>query len=132
MDNYINLSKILIDRGFNICIIGGNDERMAGEQIMKLIGENAINLCGQLNLIESMKLFEKCSLYIGNDTGPMHMAGLLNRPIVALFSKHTNPGKFSPMSSNNFIIRSEGDSINNIKMQDVLKGVNKILDLNYE
>jgi len=132
IENYIELSKILIDNGLTIYIIGGRDEKEAGEEMIKLIGNNAINLCGQLTLVESAKLFEKCSLYIGNDTGPMHIAGLLNRPTVALFSKHSNPGKFSPMGNNNFIIRNEGDSINNISIPNVLKGVDKIFNINYE
>tara|TARA_B100000287_G_C20660606_1_gene789994 strand:- start:1016 stop:2056 length:1041 start_codon:yes stop_codon:yes gene_type:complete len=132
LQNYIELSKILINNGLYIYIIGSEEERKIGNQIVKSIGKNSFNLCGKFTLIESVKLFERCALYIGNDTGPMHIAGLLNKPLVALFSKHSNPGKFYPMGDNNYIIRNEGDSIDNINISAVLKGINKFLKVKYE
>ena len=57
LDNYVELSKVLINNGFHIYVIGGNDEKKEGEEMIKRIQKNATNLCGELTLIESVKLF---------------------------------------------------------------------------
>lgn len=129
--NYVQLSKILVNNGKKIVIIGSHEEYDIGQTLMEDIGSLTNNLCGTLNIVELCKLFDESEMYIGNDTGPMHVAGLLDIPSVALFSRHSNPGKFYPMGEKIYIIRNQSSSIDSISVDEVLKGVNSILGTNY-
>lgn len=64
-------------------ITGGTDEtglfgRFSGRA-------DTVNLVGKLNIKELGALIEMCKVYISNDTGPMHIAAVLKRPLVAIF-----------------------------------------------
>ncbi len=63
-------------------LTGGKDE--AG-LVKRLEGKDVINLAGRLNIKELGALIKRCSLFISNDTGPMHIAAILRTPLVAIF-----------------------------------------------
>jgi heptosyltransferase-2 len=53
--------------------------------ICKGMPERVINLAGKTSLRELMALINSCSIFLTNDSGPMHIAAALNVPLVALF-----------------------------------------------
>ena len=59
------------------------------------VSEGAIDLCGQTDLKQLAALIEGASLVIANDSGPMHIAAALGRPLVTLFGP-TNPVRTGP------------------------------------
>jgi ADP-heptose:LPS heptosyltransferase len=65
-------------------VIGGRAEARAGQLITKS-GMQTLNLAGRLSLHELAALLSKASLYIGNDSGPTHLAAALGVPCIALF-----------------------------------------------
>lgn len=58
-------------------------------------GGFVINLCGETSLKELAALIEGAKAVVSNDSGPMHIAAALNRPLVALFGP-TDPSKTGP------------------------------------
>ena len=66
-------------------LLGGPEERAAGEQLAQALpAGKAVNLAGQAALPVSEALVARSVLYIGNDTGLLHMAAALQRPIVEI------------------------------------------------
>jgi hypothetical protein len=61
------------------------------------MGERAVNLCG-LKVRENAALIEAAALFIGHDSGPMHMAAAVGTPLVAVFSRLWVRGIWYPMS----------------------------------
>ncbi len=57
--------------------------------------ERVVNLAGKTNLRELMALIQSCSIFLTNDSGPMHIAAALNKPLLALFGS-TNEIKTGP------------------------------------
>lgn len=55
----------------------------------------AINLAGRTNLRELVALLERADIVIANDSGPMHIAAALGRPLVTVFGP-TNPVRTGP------------------------------------
>jgi len=53
--------------------------------ICKDMPERVINLAGKTSLRELMALIQLCSIFLTNDSGPMHIAAALNVPLLALF-----------------------------------------------
>jgi lipopolysaccharide heptosyltransferase I len=64
----------------------------------------ALDLTGKTNLRQLVALLERADLVIGNDTGPMHIAAALDRPIVALYGP-TNPDYTGPYGRLNTVVR---------------------------
>jgi ADP-heptose:LPS heptosyltransferase len=59
-------------------------------------GIPGLNLIGQTNFFELAAVIARASLAIGNDTGPMHLAGALGIPSVVLFSGASDPALTAP------------------------------------
>ena len=59
-------------------VIGGPEDAAAGEQL------NALNLAGKLTLRESAAVMELCTLFIGNDSGPKHIAAAMQTPVIEI------------------------------------------------
>ncbi len=62
-----------------------------------------VNLAGKTNLKEAIAVISRCSLFISNDSGLMHVAGALNIPTVAIFGS-TNPVTTSPVGERSIVI----------------------------
>jgi lipopolysaccharide heptosyltransferase II len=78
-----------------IVLIGANEDRIAEEKILKECKRTAHSLVGKLNLREVRELIDQSSLFVGPDSGPMHIAASTSTPIVALFGP-TLPANFAP------------------------------------
>ena len=59
---------------------------------------------GYLSPIGSAALIEDSSLFVGVDSGPMHIASFVGTPVVALFGP-TDPAKVGPYCSRKIVIR---------------------------
>ncbi|MCP4392973.1 MAG: glycosyltransferase family 9 protein [Alphaproteobacteria bacterium] len=94
-------------------IIGGNDSIEHGITLKDSIGTSCVDITGKATLSQTLTILEACSLYIGNDTGPLHMAASVQTPIVGLFchpiegdkSHHNSPTRFGPWMVKNKTIQ---------------------------
>lgn len=68
-----------------VVLIGGSREVPAAEQVMSLVGEGISDLTGRLSIQETCALLERADVVVTTDSGPLHLAGALNRPTVGLF-----------------------------------------------
>jgi lipopolysaccharide heptosyltransferase II len=89
-----------------ILVLGGPDEAETAEKLQKLVGDGAllVNVVGRTNILETAALIERCDMFVGNDSGPMHIAAAMGTPAVAVFGPsntrawgpYTLPGERSP------------------------------------
>ena len=124
---YADLSKKVLNLGYNPVIIGGNDEKNIAMNI-QAINPNVINLVGQTSLAELAEISRLCKLAIGNDTGPMHLIKECSKgsaKIVVLFGSDSNPDLCAPRGSKVKILRK--DSIFNISVKSVCLAANLTL-----
>jgi heptosyltransferase II len=89
------IKKIQESCGAKFVITGDQDEAELGDRINKESGAGVINLAGKLTLSQLGALLARCALYITNDTGTMHVAAVLQTPLIAIFgSSHLK--RFDP------------------------------------
>jgi len=78
-----------------IALSGGPGDRHLAQAILRAGPVGMLDTVGKLSLRESAGLIAASSVFIGGDTGPMHMAVALGTPLVALFGA-ADPGRTGP------------------------------------
>ena len=92
-DKIIELIQ-LIDRP--VVLLGGTEDRAAGDRIVSAIGERVFNSCGAFSLHQSASLIKQAEKVISHDTGLMHIAAALKRPVISLWFATTPEIGFAP------------------------------------
>jgi heptosyltransferase III len=59
-------------------------------------GGAAVNLCGRLSPRESAAVFARARIFVGHDSGPMHLAAAVQTPCVAIFAARNKPRMWFP------------------------------------
>ena len=96
------LAKKFPDARF--AVLGGKDDQPLGEKIFQAAPEKILNLFGATTLPEMIEWVRRCDLLVTNDTGPMHVAAALGKPIVALFGP-TAPRRTGPYGQLENVLR---------------------------
>jgi ADP-heptose:LPS heptosyltransferase len=87
-------------------IFGGPEDRAVGERLLSAAGRG-YNAAGALTLRGSVAALRRCALYLGNDTGTMHLAAAAGTPCVVLFSAREWPGMWLPYGVRHQILRTQ-------------------------
>ncbi len=96
VENFVELAKLMRTMSaLQFVILGSADERALGQAIASANPGRCLNLAGQTTLWEMIEWVRRGRLVISNDTGPMHVAAALGRPLIALFGP-TNPRHTGP------------------------------------
>jgi heptosyltransferase-2 len=77
-------------------LMGGPQDRSIADAIRARCTVPVLDLIGQTTLQELPACLERCAVVVSNDTGPMHIAAAVGRPIVALFGPTTPEMGFAP------------------------------------
>ncbi len=67
-------------------------------------GGPVLNLCGRLTPRESAAAFARARLFVGHDSGPMHLAAAVGTPCVAIFAARNLPRQWFPYGSGHRIL----------------------------
>lgn len=87
-----------------VVLIGGSTDMELCHRIIEKTGVTAINLAGQLNLLESAYLMSKATMNYVNDSGPLHLASAMNAPVTAFFCSTVPSFGFGPLSDDSKIL----------------------------
>jgi heptosyltransferase II len=97
LPHFAALARALVDQGRQVWILGSAKDQAAGDTIARLAGPQVHNLCGQTALGDAVDLLDLCAAAVTNDSGLMHVAAALDKPLVALFGSST-PDHTPPLS----------------------------------
>jgi lipopolysaccharide heptosyltransferase II len=85
-------------------ILGDAEDKPSGDIISRVLPERCLNLCGETSLPEMVEWLRLCDLMVTNDTGPMHVAAALGKPLIALFGP-TEPRRTGPYGQLENVLR---------------------------
>lgn len=91
--------------GMRSVVTGGPRDADLGEQVVRSSGGAAVSLAGRTSVREYAALAGLARAFVGNDSGPMHIAAARGTPVVALFGP-TTPERFAPRGAKRRIIWS--------------------------
>ncbi len=87
-------------------VFGSGGDRPSAAEVQKNSRHRLIDISGKTNLREAIALISRCSVFISNDSGLMHVSGALGVPTVAIFGS-TNPTTTSPAGQKSVVIHHD-------------------------
>ncbi|HWI56287.1 MAG TPA: lipopolysaccharide heptosyltransferase II [Bacillota bacterium] len=80
---------------YRFAVLGGAEDAPLGERICRAAPQRCLDLTGKLSLLEMIECLRLSEAMVTNDTGPMHVAAALGKPVVALLGP-TEPCRTGP------------------------------------
>ncbi|MFQ5900526.1 MAG: lipopolysaccharide heptosyltransferase II [Thermodesulfobacteriota bacterium] len=91
-----------------VMIFGTSDDLDLCREVSEGMRYPSHNMAGMTGLREFMALVDHCSLFLTNDSGPMHIAGALDTPLIAIFGS-TDSIATGPMGERSIVIKKDVD-----------------------
>lgn len=101
---YARLAQQLVGAGYQVWLLGSPNDKAVGEEIQRACATICQNLCGKTDLSEAIDLLACAQLVVTNDSGLMHIAAALDKPLFAIYGS-SSPGFTPPMSDHAQIIK---------------------------
>ena len=150
--NFVKLIKMLLKerklgKKKSIVFFGSSKDLKNIKKITKHLKKFRVrNLCGKLNLIQVAAHLNKCKIFVGNDSGLMHIASAVGVPTLGLFGPSL-ASRYAPKGNNAYYIRTKKtfnqltgaknfdwntkkNLMNSLSVKSVFKKIKKILASN--
>jgi ADP-heptose:LPS heptosyltransferase/GT2 family glycosyltransferase len=107
-EHFAALADLLIEKhGVNVLLIGGPDEiELAQEVLDKIVQRDAVvSVTGKTSLAELTQLLACCALYVGNNSGPKHIAAAIGAPTIGVHSGVIDSAEWAPIGKRALALR---------------------------
>jgi heptosyltransferase-2 len=101
---YAELARHYLDQSWQVWLFGSTKDREACAAINRQADERCSDLSGRTSLAQAVALLSLADGVVSNDSGLMHVAAALQRPLVAVYGS-TDPAFTPPLNSNSRIVR---------------------------
>jgi ADP-heptose:LPS heptosyltransferase len=115
---WIEVINILSQKGFNCVLLGAKWEM---EVLNKMAGKCKITpklFIAKNGILSVAAFLKKCSLFVGIDSGPMHLAAAVGTKCIGIFG-HTDPMQIGPMPLKRHVIIKK-DDISQVAAEDIV------------
>jgi heptosyltransferase-2 len=95
--HFAALARLVATPQNPVWLIGSDKDAVVGDEIAAAAGGAALNLCGRSTLEQAIDLIASACFVVSNDSGLMHVAAALERPLLALYGS-SSPAYTPPLS----------------------------------
>jgi len=95
--HYAQVAKEKLVQGYEVWLLGSPKEQSDAAEIMAITDQRCVDLTGKTSLAQAIDLLSLASIVVSNDSGLMHIAAALQRPLVVLYGS-SSPGFTPPLS----------------------------------
>jgi heptosyltransferase-3 len=93
---------------FRLVFVGADGDAGRAAAVAAEIPGRSLNVCGKLNPRQTAAVLTRASLFIGHDSGPLHLAAACNVPCVGIYSNRHKPRKWHPYGTQHQIVHPSG------------------------
>ena len=104
VESFLELSEKINDRGYEIVVVGARSDFKLAEQIVERC--RGVNIAGKTSLPQVARIVSGAELFVGGDSGLMHLAVAVGSKTVSLFGP-SNPAKWGPRGEGHHVISLE-------------------------
>lgn len=106
--HYAELAERYLDLGWQVALLGSDKDQFVTQEIYELCEghSDCVDLAGHTQLAEAVDLLSTATAVVSNDSGLMHIAAALARPLVVVYGA-TSPGFTPPLNDNAAVVVSE-------------------------
>lgn len=99
------IDRLICEEGVSVVLTGAPDDLPLIEWVMERTRERPVNLAGKTSLAQLAALLQRADLFISGDSGPMHIAGAVGTPLIAIHGP-TDPAHSGPVGPHATILKS--------------------------
>ena len=105
--HYAGLIDLLAEDGLHSVLVGAPEEASIAEDILRRIASSGMaeSLVGRVRLAELAQVMRACVLFVGNNSGPQHLAACLGLPTVGIHSGVVDAAEWAPLGAQAVAIR---------------------------
>lgn len=147
-ENFVQVAEKLSGLyNFKILILAGPKEMYLADKLAREIKAKVINLAGKTSISQLASILKRCTLFISNDSGPVHVASALGTPVISIFGRNQaglSPRRWGPLGKHGKYLHKDAGCIQclahnckkefaclkAISVDDVVKAAEDILSLN--
>ncbi|MFH1777505.1 MAG: glycosyltransferase family 9 protein [Candidatus Omnitrophota bacterium] len=108
-DGYAKVAEYLFKQyQAKVFFIGSKQEAVRADEIIARIEKKPVNLTGKISLGQVSALIAKCRLFIGNNSGPLHIAAALGIPTISFLGPSV-PERWSPNEEKDIVFKIDLD-----------------------
>jgi ADP-heptose:LPS heptosyltransferase len=133
IENFSRLGKLISGiSNTKIIITGGKGEEQLVRKLQNEIADNVVSIANEFSLVEFVALAKLADLFIGNSTGPLHIAAAVGIPVIG-FYPHIVPmsaKRWGPYTDKSVVftpVNKPYDCMGTISVEDVFESVKEIL-----
>lgn len=109
-ESYAEVANTMLSQGWQVIIMGSKADQKTGQNIINAVNKeqqlNCFDITGQTKLEEAIDILATADHVISNDSGLMHLAAALQRPLIAIYGP-TSPDFTPPLSENTCILQEQ-------------------------
>jgi heptosyltransferase-2 len=102
---YAEVANAKLAAGWDVWVLGSAKDSPVTEKILQLTGQRCVNLTGNTSLTDAIDLLSLATAVVSNDSGLMHIAAAVQKPVIALFGP-TSPLATPPLISTATILQT--------------------------
>jgi lipopolysaccharide heptosyltransferase II len=128
VERYAHLANQISHRhGAGVVILGEPGDRGLVDTMLLDVEADSLDLCGQLSLLETAAVVQRCDLVVSGDTPLLHLAAAVGTPSIGIFGP-TDGRRRGPWGSRHRVVqaiagRSPVASLQRVRVDDVLAGI---------
>jgi ADP-heptose:LPS heptosyltransferase len=138
-ESFARVAATFADRGWSAVLFGSVRERPLADRFLAAHSRSVVNLVGETSIEELVAALDRCAIYIGNDSGPKHVAAALTKPVVEVSWINCDDKalqfdrNFSAFGTRSVIVRPPrafsaeatfaGEAVRSVTIEAVIKGV---------
>jgi heptosyltransferase II len=112
-ERFAKLADMLVqNHNIKIVVVGGDNKKdvFCAEAVRKFMQNQAVFLNGMLDIGQLAAVLKKASVFVSNDSGPVHVAAAVNTPVIDIFGRAQpglSPLRWGPLGEKNIVIHKD-------------------------